>query len=120
MNTANRRRSEAAGRRAEQLAAWYLRAKGYRIIQPRYKTPVGEIDLIAKRGSSLVFVEVKRRVSERAAREAITAHQRARILKAAGLYLSKNPQFSQCEQRVDAVLLVPGRWPVHIHNITGA
>lgn len=120
MTPANRRKSEAAGRRAERLAAWYLRAKAYRILGQRFKTPMGEIDLIAKRGASLVFVEVKQRASERAAREAITPNQRARILKAAGLYLAQNPQFMHCEQRVDALLLVPGRWPVHIHNITSA
>lgn len=120
MSRTQRRSSEAAGRRAETIAAWYLRAKGYRILGQRFKTPVGEIDLIAKRGNTVVFCEVKRRRSERAAREAITAQQRQRITRAAHAFLAKNPAFLNCEQRVDALLLVPRRWPVHIHNISGA
>lgn len=120
MTADSRRKSEAAGRRAEQRAVWYLRAKGYRVLEQRYKTPVGEIDVIAKRGNSVVFVEVKRRMSERAGREAITARQRTRILNAASLYIARHRQFIDCEQRVDALLLVPGRWPVHMHNITSA
>lgn len=101
------------------MAAWYLRAKGYRILASRYKTPVGEIDLIAKRGKTLAFCEVKYRANERAAREAITAHQRRRIERAATAYLTKHIQFAQCQQRIDALLLVPRRLPVHIHNISG-
>ena len=60
---AARQAAEIAGRRAETLAAWYLRLKGYRIIESRYKTPVGEIDLIARRWGTTVFVEVKARKS---------------------------------------------------------
>lgn len=120
MSRSQRRKDEAAGRRAETLAAWYLRAKGYRILEQRFKTPVGEIDLIAKRGKALVFCEVKRRQSEQAAREAITAQQRQRIARAAEAYVARRPTFADHEQRVDALLLVPGHWPVHIHNTSGA
>ena len=69
---ADRRLAERRGRRAETLAAWYLRLKGYRILARRYRTPVGEIDLIVRRGRLVAFVEVKRRPTEAEAAEAVT------------------------------------------------
>lgn len=115
-----RRTREASGRRAEALAAWYLRAKGYRILEQRYKTPVGEIDLIAKRGNMIAFCEVKRRSNEQIARHSITLKQRSRIVRAASAFMAHHPALAHCDQRVDALLLVPRRWPVHIVNITSA
>ncbi|MEO0412198.1 MAG: YraN family protein [Pseudomonadota bacterium] len=112
-----RQAREAKGRRAETLAAWYLRLKGYQILEQRYRSPVGEIDLIVKRGKTLVFVEVKARASLQQAIEAITARQRERILRAAAYYAARQPAFARFQQRVDALCLADGRWPVHMHNI---
>ncbi|MEM6834494.1 MAG: YraN family protein [Sphingomonadales bacterium] len=118
--TQDRQRRERKGRRAETLAAWYLRLKGYAIIEHRYKSPVGEIDLIARRGNTLVFVEVKARKTVDLALEAITPHQQTRILRAAHYFISQNPAFAHAEQRVDALCLAAGRWPVHMHDICPA
>ncbi len=83
----DRQRRDATGRRAEIISAWLLRLKGYRILAQRFKTPVGEIDLIAKRASIIAFVEVKARPSAAAAMESVSARQRRRIARAALLFL---------------------------------
>ncbi|MEM7569430.1 MAG: YraN family protein [Pseudomonadota bacterium] len=111
---------EAKGRKAERLAAWWLRFKGYRILAMREKTPVGEIDIIARRGDMLVFVEVKARKTLASALEAITPHQRQRIIRAAQYYIAQHPNLANLNLRVDALCLVPRRWPVHMHNICPA
>lgn len=101
------------GRLAEFLAAWLLRLKGYRILKRRFKTPVGEIDLIAARGWTLVAVEVKYRSSFLNAGEAITPKQRKRIEMALSLYL-RNLRWVPQNIRFDAVYLIPYKWPKHI------
>jgi putative endonuclease len=101
------------GHLAEFLAAWVLRLKGYRILKKRYKTPVGEIDLIAARGWTLVAVEVKHRTSFLNAGEAITAIQRKRIEMALSLYL-RNLRWVPRNIRFDAIYLIPYKWPKHI------
>lgn len=91
------------GINAERYAAFYLKLFGYRILERRYKTPVGEIDLIAQRGRTVVFIEVKARDNFISAKESITPHQRRRIERAASLYTSKlksNPRL-----RFDAILV---------------
>ena len=100
---------------AETLAAWLLRLKGYRILKHRFKTPVGEIDLIAVRGRTLVAVEVKYRTSFLNAGEAITLKQRKRIEMALSLYL-RNLRWVPENIRFDAVYLIPYKWPKHIVN----
>jgi len=79
------------GHLAELLASWTLRLKGYTILKRRYKTPMGEIDLIMNRGKTLVAVEVKYRATLVQAGEAITYRQRKRIEKALTLYLRHLP-----------------------------
>jgi putative endonuclease len=108
--------SRAAGWRAETLAAWWLRLKGYRILARRHATPVGEIDLIARRGRTLAFVEVKARPDGRTARHAIAPRQRRRIARAAEAYLKRRPALATCTLRFDAVLIVPRTRPRHIPN----
>lgn len=108
--------AERHGRRAETIAAWFLRLKGYRIIERRFKTPVGEIDLIVSRGRALAFVEVKARPSARDGLEAITAAGRVRIARAAEYWLSRHPEALALTLRFDAVAIVPRRWPVHLAN----
>jgi putative endonuclease len=101
------------GHLAEFLAAWMLRLKGYRILKRRFKTPVGEIDLIVARGWTLAVVEVKYRGSFLNAGEAITPKQRKRIEMALSLYL-RNLRWVPHNIRFDAVYLIPYKWPKHI------
>lgn len=101
------------GHLAEFLAAMMLRLKGYRILKRRYKTPVGEIDLIAARGRTLVAVEVKYRGNFLNAGEAITLKQRKRIEMALSLYL-RSLRWVPHNIRFDAVYLIPYKWPKHI------
>jgi putative endonuclease len=112
--TETRRKAYRSGRSAEWLAAWWLRLKGYRIVAAGFKTPVGEIDLIARRGRTLVFVEVKVRPSKGQAADAITARQQARIARAAGWFLSARPDFAAFTCRFDAVLMVSRHLPTHV------
>lgn len=102
------------GRNAERLAAWYLRARGYRILAERYKTASGEIDLVATRFSrhtrALVFVEVKARATRTAGLEAISPRQQQRIRAAAETFLArkyKSNRPARC--RFDAIVISPGR-----------
>ena len=99
-----RQRAYRRGRRAERLAAWWLRLKGYRILAQDYRCPAGEIDLIARRGGLLAFIEVKQRAAQEAAAEAISARQRRRIARAAEAFLQAHPQFGDLRMRFDAVL----------------
>lgn len=112
--TLKRRQAEARGRRAETLAAWFLRLKGYRVLARRYRTPAGEIDLIVRRGRTVAFVEVKQRPQEAAAMEAVTPMSRQRIARAAALWVSRHPAAVNLDQRFDVVVACPGRIPRHI------
>lgn len=112
--TARRRAAEARGRRGEALAAWWLRLKGYRILARDYRTPVGEIDLVARRGRVLAMVEVKRREGTAAALEAISPRQQARIARAAEAFLQRHRALAGLDLRFDSVLIVPGRPPRHL------
>ena len=102
------------GLSAESRAALYLIAKGYRILARRYRSGVGEIDLVARHRGVLVFVEVKARETFDAAAEAIGQRQQQRIIAAANAWLGEHPEDWQCDMRFDAVLVVPGRLPRHL------
>lgn len=99
---------------AESRAAAYLIAKGYRILARRFRTPVGEIDIIALRRKVLVFVEVKARNTLDDAAEAVTERSKLRIVAAAEYWLSQHPDDVMSEMRFDAVLVAPGTIPRHI------
>ena len=99
---------------AESRAAAYLIAKGYRILARRFRTPVGEIDIIARRRKVLVFVEVKARNKLDDAAEAVTERSKLRIVAAAEYWLSQHPDDVMSEMRFDAVLVAPGTIPRHI------
>jgi len=101
------------GRRAETLAAWLLRLKGFRILARDRRETGGEIDLIARRGRLLVFVEVKARADAGAAAAAVSATQRRRIVRAARGFLARRPDLADLTLRFDAVL-VAGFPPRHI------
>ncbi|MEP0521632.1 MAG: YraN family protein [Hyphomicrobiales bacterium] len=112
--TGTRQQAELRGRRAERLAALYLRTKGFGIVKTRYKTPVGEIDLIARRGKLIVFIEVKWRSKIDDALDAVHWQTQSRIAKAAGHFTAIHPEFSSYYQRFDVIALAPWRWPVHL------
>lgn len=114
MTVQKRRQAWHRGRSSEQLAAWWLRLKGYRILARDFRVPVGEIDLIARRGHLLAFVEVKARATQTAAAEAITARQRQRIERAALAFLQQNPNLARLTPRFDAILVQPRRPPRHL------
>jgi putative endonuclease len=105
---------------AEFIASVLLIAKGYRILARRHRTPFGEVDLIASRGRRLAFVEVKCRATVGDAEAALTPHQAARIGRAADYWLDRNPVYRDAEIGLDAVLVVPGRWPSHRRNALDA
>ena len=109
-----RRAAFARGLSAESRAALLLIAKGYRIAARRWKSPVGEIDIVARRRNLLVFVEVKARVGLDEAAFAVTPHQRRRILAAARAWLARHPDDVACAMRFDAILVAPWRMPRHI------
>lgn len=91
-----------------------LLLRGYRILGRNLRTPVGEIDLIAARGRTIVFVEVKARRELDAARTAITATQRRRIARAAGWWLARNSWSQGYDLRGDAIFVGALSWPVHL------
>jgi len=104
------------GHLGEALAALWLQLKLYRIRDRRFKTPLGEIDLVAEKGTMIVFVEVKQRAID--ADEALTfaSINRERIVRAARLWLVRNPDAAGRDFRFDVILLAPGRWPRHLIN----
>jgi putative endonuclease len=104
------------GLSAESRAAMLLIAKGYRIAARRWKTPVGEIDIVARRRRDLVFVEVKARNNLDAAAEAVTERSKLRIIAAAEFWLAGHPDDVSCFIRFDAIMVAPGKIPRHIVN----
>lgn len=109
-----RKFAEGSGRRAEALAALFLNLKGYRVLARRVKTPVGEIDLIARRGRVTAFVEVKARSFSHQEAEALMAVNRRRIVRAAQLWLGRHPDLAGQDLRFDVIFLAPFAWPRHI------
>jgi putative endonuclease len=99
---------------AESRAAVLLIAKGFRILARRWRSPVGEIDIVARRRALLVFVEVKARDSLDDAAWSVTERQRARIIAAAEVWLARFPDPRIRDIRFDAMLVAPGRIPRHI------
>lgn len=102
------------GLSAESRAAAFLVAKGYRILARRFRTPLGEIDIIARRRGVLVFAEVKARDNFDEAAEAIGKRQQNRIIGAAQMWLATHPEDSMRDMRFDAILVIPGRLPRHL------
>lgn len=112
----NRQEAEKRGRGAETLACWYLRLKGWRILARRARVPGGEVDIVARRGRTLAFVEVKARASEEAAAFALDSWRLRRVATAAERLA---PRYMRPDDdiRVDALFVVPGRWPRHLANV---
>jgi putative endonuclease len=101
------------GHLSEYLAALYLACKGYRILAIRYRTPLGEIDVVARKGDLAVFVEVKARRDALAAVDAVSFAAQSRIRAASDLWLARQPDHARLSQRYDIVAILPGRWPRH-------
>ena len=112
--TGNRAAAERRGRRAEAAAALLLMLKGYRIIERRCRTPVGEIDIVAFRWGRLAFVEVKSRRARDDAAWSVTPRQQARIARAAEYWLARKPAFQGCAIGLDVVLVSPWALPHHL------
>ena len=102
---------ESRGRRAESIAAAYLMLTGHRILARRLKTPYGEIDLVAKRGGRIAFVEVKYRATTETAGLALSSKQAGRIARAAEHWLSRHAHLYALDRGYDAILIAPWRRP---------
>lgn len=109
-----RRAAERSGRRAERIAAWFLRLKLYRVLARRYRTPVGEIDLIVRRGRTIAFVEVKQRPSEGEGLDAVRPAAARRIARAAEYWVASHPAAATFDRRFDIIVAVSGRLPRHL------
>src|ERR1700742_2586331 len=102
------------GLSAETQAAAVLIAKGYRILARRFRTPHGEIDIVARRRNLVAFVEVKARANLDDAAYAVTPRQQARIIAAAQVWLMAHPEHEGYDLRFDAMLIAPRRLPRHV------
>jgi putative endonuclease len=111
---ARRRATVTRGLVAEGVALLLLLAKGYRPLARRYAAAGGEIDLIATRGDTIVFVEVKARATMEEALAAISATKQHRFSRAARAWLARHPWAATRTWRADAVFVAPGRWPRHL------
>ena len=99
---------------AETRTAACLMAKGYRILAKRFRTPHGEIDLVAKRRNLVAFIEVKARATLDDAAYAVTPRQQSRIINAAQGWLMAHPEHAELELRFDAILIAPRSLPRHL------
>src|SRR3954468_13200816 len=115
----DRQQAHRRGHTSESWAAWWLRLKGYRILERRLKTHAGEIDLVAAAPFGPVcFVEVKARgAGSAAAAESVGHAQLTRIARAASLYLAGRPHLSRRGSRFDIVAIAPRAWPVHHRDV---
>ncbi|WP_164114970.1 YraN family protein [Sphingorhabdus sp. Alg239-R122] len=111
-----RKAAENVGRRAEAKAAWWLRLHGWRIMDQRVKTPRGEVDLVARRGGTVAFVEVKARKSVKALGDAIDEYRLRRVAAAVSILAPKYAPNGE-DIRIDVMLLAPWRLPHHLPNV---
>jgi len=112
----DRSAAEQRGRGAETIACWYLRMHGWTILARRARVPGGEVDIVAKRARTLAFVEVKARATEAAATLALDEWRLRRVAVAAERLLPRYMQ-NVDEVRIDAIFIVPFRWPKHMPNV---
>ena len=112
----SRQRAERGGRRAERLAAFWLQLKGWKILGRRVRTPVGEVDLIARRGRTVAFVEVKARATAEELGFALDEYRLRRVAAAAEALAHRYTRAGD-DIRLDAIFVVPRRLPRHLTNI---
>ncbi len=111
----NRAEAERKGRKGERLAALWLRLTGWRILARRIKTPRGEVDLIARRGRTVAFIEVKWRARAQDLGHAIDAHRLRRVAAAAEALAPRYARSGE-DMRIDVILIAPRKWPRRIAN----
>lgn len=116
MTVEARRKAYRLGHSAEWRAVWRLRLAGYTILARRYRTKLGEIDIVARRGDVLCFVEVKARREVLAAADALGRQQFGRVARAASLFIARHPRYAVHSVRFDAVL-IGGLWPRHLPDV---
>lgn len=116
MSGGQRQRAERGGRRGEGIAAWWLRLKGWTILARRVRTPVGEVDLVARRGRTIAFVEVKARATGEGAEMALDEYRLRRVAAAAEALA---PRFARPgdDLRIDAMFILPRRLPRHMADV---
>ena len=112
----NRQAAEQRGHWGETRAAWYLRLKGWRILARREKLKVGEVDIVARRGRTIAFVEVKTRNRPGDLELAIDAYRLRRVVAAARMLAPRHARPGD-NIRIDVILIAPGRWPRHLVNV---
>ncbi len=111
-----RQAAEQRGRRAETLACWYLRLFGWRILVRRARVPGGEVDIVARRGRTLAFIEVKARATPSSAGFALDDWRLRRVAVAAERLAPRYMRDGD-DVRIDAMFVVPGRWPMHLPDV---
>lgn len=111
-----RQAAEARGRKGEAYAALWLRMKGWRILAERVRTPAGEVDLVAKRGNLVAFVEVKTRGTSAELDHAIDDYRLRRVAAAAEILA---PRFAASGEdiSIDVILIAPRALPRHLVNV---
>ena len=114
--TPSRQARERGGRRAESIAAWWLRLKGWTILARRLRTPLGEVDIVARRGRTVAFIEVKARATEADAALALDEYRLRRVAAAAGALAHRFAREGD-DVRIDAMFIVPTRLPRHLANV---
>ena len=108
--------AERRGRRAERLAGWWLRLHGWQILANRARTAVGEIDLVARRGRVIAFIEVKARATQEDLAIAIDHRRLRRVARAAELLAPRYARNGE-DVRIDVMLIAPRRFPQHLKNV---
>jgi putative endonuclease len=111
-----RQRAERRGRGAETLACWYLRLKGWRILARRARVPGGEVDIVARRGGTLAFIEVKARSSRESADWSLDRYRLRRVAVAAERLTHRYMREGD-DVRIDALFVVPGKLPRHLADV---
>jgi putative endonuclease len=110
-----RQQAEKRGRYAEGLACLMLRIKGYRILEQRYRTPYGEIDLIVFKNNTLIACEVKYRQTLNEGLWALGIFQRQRILRSLLHFYAGFSSTQNLDIRFDVMVITPWRWK-HLKN----
>ena len=104
------------GHGRERRAVWWLRLKGYRILAINWRSPLGEIDLIARRGAHLVVIEVKQRIDAQTATGSLAPAQMRRLARAAELYMAQHPACADLTVRFDLIAFGTMGWPTHLKD----
>ncbi len=112
-----RRSAERKGHKGETIAVIWLMLKGYRIVARRYKTKIGEVDIIARKRDVVAMVEVKARNSVGEAMDAVDRTTMRRIEAAGDIWLAKQRDFARLSVRYDLVAILPRKWPVHVKRL---